>query len=272
MRMLRALFGKNGTLIVHDTLQEVGIPAAEYRPFVHAYATATLMGEGMMSNQGTNWSWPRYCASQFRKSNAYGAIKGTGWTGPGISSRHPAQTGPAPQTVNQDLVQLLYGGRDRPGLSGYRQKYLPMLRQLEQVWRVYGNSSKGAGAEDTFYDQYYLALAANLTASQDLLDTSLGRSPMPIADVLAPSILTLPLLHRVVRLHIFRPAIGHNDVVRYTLDGSSVTQHSQLYDKPIEVQKGNILRARNYRQWRGVNDEVLTTCIPPSRELVLQIS
>jgi hypothetical protein len=88
--------------------------------------------------------------------------------------------------------------------------------------------------------------------------------------LLAPSILTLPLLHRVVRLHIFRPAIGHNDVARYTLDGSSVTQHSQLYGKPIEVQKGNILRARNYRQWRGVNDEVLT--IPPSRELVLEIS
>ena len=36
MRMLRQLFGANGTLIVHDTIREEGIPPAQYRPFLHA--------------------------------------------------------------------------------------------------------------------------------------------------------------------------------------------------------------------------------------------
>ena len=62
---------------MHDTLQEVGMSPAQFRPFIHSYATATLMGEGMSSRGvGTNWSWPRYCTSQFRKSNAFGAVKG----------------------------------------------------------------------------------------------------------------------------------------------------------------------------------------------------
>ena len=76
-RLLRATFGAEGALIVHDTLQEVGMSPAQFRPFIHSYATATLMGEGMSSRGvGTNWSWPRYCTSQFRKSNAFGAVKG----------------------------------------------------------------------------------------------------------------------------------------------------------------------------------------------------
>jgi hypothetical protein len=81
--MLRELFS-DGSLVVHDTIREEGIPAAQYRPFIHAYADATLMGEGMISNDGVGWQWPRYCTSQFRKSNAFGAVKGNKWNGTGI--------------------------------------------------------------------------------------------------------------------------------------------------------------------------------------------
>ena len=60
MRMLRALlFGATGTIVVHDTLQEVGSAPAEFRPFIHTYATTTLMGEGERSSAGANWSWAR---------------------------------------------------------------------------------------------------------------------------------------------------------------------------------------------------------------------
>ena len=127
----RTTFGAEGTLIVHDTIQEVGVSPAQYRPFIHAYSTATLMGEGESSTGvGQDWSWPRYCTSQSRKSNAFGAIKGTAWSGPGIS--------PPAAPVNQDLVSLVYNGRDRPGQAGFSTVYLKALRTLESLWHSHG--------------------------------------------------------------------------------------------------------------------------------------
>ena len=81
VRMLRELFS-NGTLIFHDTLHH-GVPVAEFRPFLHAYATATLMSEGVHSSNGTSWQWPRYAVAQFRRSNAFGDGVYSDWTGKG---------------------------------------------------------------------------------------------------------------------------------------------------------------------------------------------
>ena len=251
MRMLRALFGSAGTIIVHDTLQEVGSAPAEYRPFIHSYATATLMGEGEKSNVGTNWSWARYCASQFRKSNAFGSIKGTGWTGPGIS---------APNVGNQDLVQLVLGGRERPGLPGYSERYLPTLRELQTVWRAHGDPKGENGNEvGSFYDQFYLPAVLDLTKAE-LGQYSVGRSPMPIATVLpSPG---ADSGHRRIQLEIFRSNASNGDALRYTTDGMEVSDQSTLYTGlPIEVEAGAVVRVRNYRLGSR----------PPSRELQLQV-
>ena len=71
VRMLRELF-PSGPLIFHDTLD--GYPST-FRPFLHSYATATLMAEGIENSDGLAWQWPRYAVSQFRKSNAFGGCK-----------------------------------------------------------------------------------------------------------------------------------------------------------------------------------------------------
>ena len=84
VRMLRELF-PNGTLIFHDTLHH-GMPVAEFRPFLHTYATATLMSEGVHSSNGTSWQWPRYAVSQFRRSNAFGDGVYSHWTDKGGGS------------------------------------------------------------------------------------------------------------------------------------------------------------------------------------------
>ena len=60
MRLLREAF-PSGPLIIHDTIRQEGISAAEFRPSAQAYATTTLLGEGMVSSDGAAWQWPR-CA------------------------------------------------------------------------------------------------------------------------------------------------------------------------------------------------------------------
>ena len=55
VRMLRELFPA-GSLIFHDTMHR---PVAEFRPFLHTYATATLMAEGVKSDAGIYWQWPK---------------------------------------------------------------------------------------------------------------------------------------------------------------------------------------------------------------------
>ena len=59
-RMLRETF-PSGTLIFHDSQEgwEEGKAAALYRPFIHAYATSTLMGENTPSDVRSAWQWPR---------------------------------------------------------------------------------------------------------------------------------------------------------------------------------------------------------------------
>ena len=55
VRMLRELF-PSGPLVFHDTLD--GYPST-FRPFLHAYATATIMAEGIVNTDGLGWQWPR---------------------------------------------------------------------------------------------------------------------------------------------------------------------------------------------------------------------
>ena len=231
MRMLRELF-PNGSLIIHDTIREEGIPAAQYRPFLHAYADATLLGEGMISNDGENWQWPRYCTSQFRKSNAFGAVKGNKWNGTGIEKL----------PVAQDLISLLYNGRDRPGNAGYADHYLSALSKLEQVWKQY-YSRATTGLVSTFYDQYYLPAVQNITGIR------VGRSPMPIASVSQGE----------ASLSLMEMAAGTGAKIRYTVDGSAPSSTSPFYGgEAVPTPVGMVLRAVTFAEG-----------LDPSRELTI---
>ena len=96
----------------------------------------------------------------FCRSNTFGAIKGSGWTGPGVHASLPDD--------RQDLAQLILNGRERPGLNGYSAQYTA-LATLKRVWLEHG-----ATDPDNFYDQYYLP------AEQSATGLMLGRSPMPV--------------------------------------------------------------------------------------------
>ena len=112
---------------------EEGKAAALYRPFIHAYATSTLMGENTPSNAGSAWQWPRYATAEYRRSGAFGATKGNRWT----SGAKP-EAGPW-----QSFVQLVYNGRQRPisgGPDSADAEYLAARAALERVWREHGQS------------------------------------------------------------------------------------------------------------------------------------
>ena len=235
--MLRQLFPA-GSLIFHDTMH--GYPA-HFRPFLHAYGTATLMAEGVSSNgTGLAWQWPRYATSQFRKSNAFGACKCSGWRGEGIS--------PPASSDNYELAQLVYGGRQRHSQASAR--YDEVLHQLELVWRDYGGSNQTI---DTFYDQYYLPAAQRYTG------LAIGRSPMPIvanvtnvtrADCQGGSDLIS------VQLTVFQSAAK----IRWSTDGSTPTRSSALYTHTLALPRGSQLHA--------VGD---VTGLDLSRELVVNL-
>eukprot|EP00039_Didymoeca_costata_P032522 m.38187 g.38187 ORF g.38187 m.38187 type:complete len:800 (-) comp9400_c0_seq1:200-2599(-) len=213
MRLLRDAFGDNGTLIVHDSIRESGMTASQYRPFVHTYASATLMAEEMPSTDGTAWQWPRFCTSQFRKSNAFGAIKGNSWTGKDIS--------PPAAPVNQDLVSLIYGGRDRPTNHGYKPVYLDIKNNLRTLWETFGS-------DPYFYDRYYLPV------SQKLTNITIGRAGMPISNVVAGPAIELTTMNSM-------PC-----EIWYTLNGKPVvpnTNNSHLYTSPINVSGPGMLNA-----------------------------
>ena len=212
--MLRELFPA-GSLVFHDTLHPGrGMPVAAYRPFLHAYATATQMGQNLESHgSGIYWKWIQAAPAQFRRSNAFGTMdRDQGWLhGPGVNASSSRD--------NQDLLTLLYNGRqqanmgDVVGYHAWYDHYLPALAHLKQVWLKHG---EGAAS---FYDQYYLPAAQNVTRLM------IGRSPMPIASrVSAGDSSATPAS---VRLSTFGD--GHVPI-RYTLDGSPPSSSSgKLY-------------------------------------------
>ena len=87
------------------------------------------MGEGVKTNAGLDWAWPKFAVSQFRRSNAFGSMDGTGWTG---ILGQPGDFTNGTGTAEQDLVQLVYNGRERPGLAAFYTEYLPALQRLKQ--------------------------------------------------------------------------------------------------------------------------------------------
>ena len=169
MRMLRELF-PDGPIILHTTGQPGGggPPLSEpdiFIPAVDTYATATFRGEWVLSNDGIGWPYPRYISSQFRKANCIGFQKGDRWQG--VSQ------------ATQDLLNLRYNGRAShwSGLepsAEFRDRYLPMLRELEKLWQ-----EKGDGPE--FYERYYRPRVESLTPDIVVPEESLapGRRAAP---------------------------------------------------------------------------------------------
>ena len=218
---------------------EEGKAAALYRPFIHAYATSTLMGENTPSNAGSAWQWPRYATAEYRRSGAFGATKGNRWT----SGAKP-EAGPW-----QSFVQLVYNGRQRPisaGPDSADAEYLAARAALERVWREHGQSETEYGGLSFFYDQHFLPAAQNATG---LL---IGRSPMPIASVVSGN--ASDGSSRLA-LRTFRP-LRSGGAIRYTLDGCAVTASSAVYREALALGADATLRAATF--------EPLLT---PSREL-----
>ena len=247
-RMLRETF-PSGTLIFHDSQEgrEEGKAAALYRPFIHAYATSTLMGEGTPSEDGSAWQWPRFATAQYRHSGAFGAMKGSKW-------KWQAES-PAPDGPWQDFVQLVFNGRERPvsgGPDATDSKYLGARSQLERVWREHGQSETQYGGESFFYDQYYLPAAQNET------ELFIGRSPMPIGLVEAIRDKDSTQSQKLT-LRAFR-SLRPGGIIRYTTDGTAVTKTSAVYSGPLSPAPRATLRAVSF-------EPELT----PSRELTVKL-
>ena len=245
-RMLRETF-PSGTLIFHDSQEgwEEGKAAALYRPFIHAYATSTLMGENTPSDDGSAWQWPRFATAGYRHSGTFGAMKGNRW-----KAASPALDG----TPWQDFVQLVYNGRERPisgGPDTPDSKYLAARSQLERVWREHGQSETEYGSESFFYDQYYLPAAQNATGF------FIGRSPMPIGSSGSVEVARGKGSKSFI-LHSFRP-LRAGGTIRYTTDGTAVTKSSAVYSGPLSPPRATL---------RAVTFEPELT---PSRELIVRV-
>ena len=241
VRMLRELFPA-GSLVFHDTKHAGrGMPVASYRPFLHAYATATQMGQNVLSHgSGIYWNWIKAAPAQFRRSNAFGTMdRDQGWLhGPGVNASSSRD--------NRDLLTLLLNGRQKPnmgGVIGYHawfDRYLPALAALKQVWLEHG---EGAAS---FYDQYYLPAAQNVTRLM------IGRSPMPIASQVSAG--DWSATPNSVRLSTF----GDDRVpMRYTLDGSPPSS-GKLYrsGEVLTVPASGVLRATSERLGLEVSREL----------------
>ena len=120
MRLTRELF-PDGPIILHNTGQcyngnpPLGEPAIRI-PAIETYATATLAGE-LVYGMGTDWPFLQYSASQYRKANCIGVMKGDAWEG--VSDLEKAMT------------MLQHNGRGQ-----YRKfpvEYYRMLQKLEQL-------------------------------------------------------------------------------------------------------------------------------------------
>ena len=264
--MLRQLF-PDGTLIFHDSQEgrEESKAAALYRPFIHAYATSTLMGENTPSSDGVRWRWPRYGTAGYRRSGSFGAIKGNRWTSPTEIKDKPWQS----------FVQLVYNGRQRPAsdeLNVGDSDYLAARLSLQRLWEQHGRSQAPGDSTaisgrktDTFFDQYYLPVAQNLT------QLMIGRSPMPIAVCTCEesSRIHCNRSTRLLHLHTMRPLLplhlhaGHQVGLRYTTDSSKVTPSSTLYRGPLRLSNfasDTVLRAVSFEP-----------DLTPSRELTWRV-
>ena len=211
MRMLRNDVFPDGDIIIHDSYPQSGVPTASYKPAIYSYATSTYMGENAVVPVGEDWAWARYGMSMFRGSNAFGVIKGDGWT--------------LGDSVDKYLVGLVWGGRGRPDVADYDSRYRSVLLQLKALWETYGD-------DPYFFDRYYHPDAQILTGYE------IGRAGMPIFDVdtLANGDVTLAVTNRTPGSTIY-----------YTLDGSEPTQDDETYTGVIPVDGELNLRARAYR-------------------------
>ena len=136
MRLTREIF-PDGPVILHNTGQcyngnpPLGEPALRI-PAIETYATATLAGE-LVYGEGTDWPFIRYSASQYRKANCIGAMKGDAWEG--VSDHEKAMT------------MLLHNGRGQ--YRKFPAEYYRVLQKLEGHWQEHGN-------EPEFYERYFV--------------------------------------------------------------------------------------------------------------------
>jgi len=127
MRMTRELFPE-GPVIVHNTGQcyngnpPLGEPALRI-PAVETYATATYAGE-LVYGEGPDWPFIQYSASQYRKANNIGVMKGDAWEGV--------------TDLEKVLTMLLHNGRGQ--YRKYPREYFQVLQQLEELWKQHGDA------------------------------------------------------------------------------------------------------------------------------------
>ncbi len=211
MRMLRQDVFPDGDIIIHDSYPQSGVPAASYKPAIYSYATSTYMGENAIVPVGEDWAWARYGMSMFRGGNAFGVIKGDGWT--------------LGDSVDKYLVGLVWGGRGRPDVSEYNSRYRTALLQLQNLWETYGD-------DPYFFDRYYHPDAQVITGYD------IGRAGMPIfsVDTLASGDLALEITSRTPGASIY-----------YTTDGSEPTEADIEYTGVLPVLGAINLRARAFR-------------------------
>ena len=136
MRLTREIF-PDGPIIVHNTGQcyngnpPLGEPAIRI-PAIETYATATYAGE-LVYGEGADWPFIQYSASQYRKANCIGVMKGDAWEG--VSDLEKAMT------------MLLHNGRGQ--YRKFPAEYFKALQELEQLWQEKGQSPD-------FYEDHYL--------------------------------------------------------------------------------------------------------------------
>ncbi len=208
MRRLRGDVFPSGTIIIHDSYPQSGVPASSFRPFIYTYATSTYMGENAISGAGPEWNWARYVMGQYNKANCFGVTKGDGWS--------------SGQSVEKYLVALVWGGRGRPDVSDYDSQYMPILRQLETLWETYGD-------DPFFFDRYYHPDAQRLTGYE------IGRAGMPIFEV-SDDNFVLTATNRTA-----------GSSIHYTTDGSDPTESDPEVTGPITVTQPTNFRMRSYR-------------------------
>ena len=144
MRLTREIF-PDGPIIVHNTGQcyngnpPLGEPSIRI-PAIETYATATLAGE-LVYGEGTDWPFLQYSASQYRKANCIGVMKGDAWES--VSDR------------NKALTMLRHNGRGQ--YRKFPREYFEVLKELEKLWKEKGSSPD-------FYEKHYLPTFENVTS------------------------------------------------------------------------------------------------------------